>query len=179
MSAQHADVRQSSARSLGCGKRRRENEPGPITLDKKLYADARNAVPDNVTPAPLPRSPRNSTNSWPTPKQRCAHPAAKMLLQPSLPPPTCWRRPTAPRAILIPPWPTVQIRAFSRTKTLATLRRVMIARPTRVAPEIDWWKTKALAAVALAWDHDRASSRLVLSLADNRARHRPRSAQRP
>ncbi len=142
-----------------------ETEPGPITLDKKLYADARNAVPDN--------DPGTVAALTAELDKFLAHPQAAVRILPQdavafiaatnvlAPPDGTARNPHSTMAHGANP-------PFSRAKTLATLRRVMIARPTRVAPEIDWWKTKALAAVALAWDHDRVSSRLVLNLADNR-----------
>jgi len=137
--------------------------PQAPTLDKTLYSAARNNVPDNdpATVATLTTelerflaNPQAAVRILP--QDAVAFIAATNVLA---------AEPAAHTHAMGNP-ATAQ---FSREKTIATLRRMIAAPQTPVAPEIDWWKTKGLAAIALAWDHSPASSRLVLTLARNPA----------
>jgi len=137
--------------------------PQAPTLDKKLYGAARNNVPDNdpgtvaTLTAELDRflaNPQAAVRILP--QDAVAFIAATDVLA---------DKPAAHAHAM----GNAATTEFSREKTIATLRRLIAARQTPVAPEIDWWKTKGLAAIALAWDHSPASSRLVLNLARNPA----------
>ncbi len=139
------------------------SSPEAPKLDKTLYDDARSKVPDNdrgtvaTLTGELDRflaNPRGTVRILP--QDAVAFIAATDVLD---------GKPAAHTHAM----GNAATAEFSRDKTIATLRRLIAAPQTPVAPEIDWWKTKGLAAIALAWDHNPASSRLVLNLARNPA----------
>ncbi|HEY8023830.1 MAG TPA: tyrosinase family protein [Burkholderiaceae bacterium] len=137
--------------------------PEAPTLDKKIYANARNAVPDN-DPGTVAGLTAELDKFLANP-----HAAVRILPQDAV----AFIAATNVLAVRHNAHSHAMMGSaasdFSREKTIATLRRLVAARPTRVAPEIDWWKTKALAAIALGWDRSAASSRLVLHLASDHA----------
>ena len=130
-----------------------------VALDKTLYANARNGVPDNdtATVAQLTEAlahflaqPHDTLHVLP--QDAAAFIAATNTLAPAKP----LSMHTMHHDAKV---------AFSRERTLAVLREMIAAKPVKVATQVDWWKAKGLAALALAWDHSDASAQAVERLA--------------
>ena len=148
----------------------RKTAAGGVALDKALYDGARNGVPDNdrATVATLTEElvrfladPHGTIRILP--QDAAAFIAATNVLA------------TVPTGHAHMAAMHTASAEFSRERTIGVLRTLVAAKPVKVAPQVDWWKAKALAALALAWDSDSASVQAVEALA--RDPHAPLDAR--